>query len=327
MMVADVLSSTTSEIGSKVLGHITEYGFLVAGSALYAIALLVILPKSGIRLFPARTRLTKWYGWGIMATFALFAGWSARDDLSFADAALVATAIYLALGALFPAVYVVRKWREEDKSRELEASVNVWAILAIVLAFQFGFLGTWLNAADNKAKEAAAKEVEARLQESERLRTEQSKAIEALQTGLRAEKEDRARMDTTQSAQLKTMDDALQHLTPSKEVEARLQESERLRTEQSKAIEALQTGLRAEKEDRARMDTTQLTRLDGIAADERQFRENMSAQLKTMDHALQHLKPSGAPPRNKGRTVRHKAQGRVNRTEIRQPTPAVEALT
>jgi hypothetical protein len=193
-----------------------------------------------------------------MATFALFAGWSARDDLSFADAALVATAIYLALGALFPAVYVVRKWRAEDESRELEASVNVWAILAIVLAFQFGFLGTWLNASDNKAKEAAAKEVEARLQESELLRTEQSKAIEALQTGLQAEKEDRARMDTTQ-----------------------------------------------------------LTRLDGISADERQFRENMSAQLKTMDDALLHLKPSGAPPRNKGRTVRHKAQGRVTRTEIR----------
>jgi hypothetical protein len=62
MMVADVLSSTTSEIGSKVLGHITEYGFLVAGSALYAIALLVILPKSGIRLFPERTRLTKMAG-------------------------------------------------------------------------------------------------------------------------------------------------------------------------------------------------------------------------------------------------------------------------
>src|SRR5215468_10689818 len=74
---------------------------------------------------------------------------------------LVMAAIYLALGALFPAGYVLRKWREKDESLEIEASVNAWAILAFILAFQFGFLGTILYGADNKAQETAAKEIEA----------------------------------------------------------------------------------------------------------------------------------------------------------------------
>lgn len=246
MTVTDVL--WTTDLGSKVRGHVPEFVSLVASSAMWAIGLLIILPKkSGIRLFPERTRLTKWYGFVSLAGLVVFVGWLARDDLSSADAALAAAALYLCLGALFPAIYVLHKWREEDESLELEESANVWVILAIGLAFVFGFTGTILYAADNKATETAAKKSEARLQESERLQTEQSKAIEALETALQAEKEARARMDTT--------------LT---------------------------------------------TRLDGLAADERQFRESLSAQLKTMDEVLQHLKPSGGPPRNLAKDGRQK---------------------
>jgi len=75
-------------------------------------------------LFPERARLMKWYGLGSLATLAIFVAWFAQSDLTLADAGLAVAAVYLCLGAMFPAVYVLPKWREKDESLELEACAN-----------------------------------------------------------------------------------------------------------------------------------------------------------------------------------------------------------